>query len=48
VGRHQQITNSWNAGVTRSGKTVTAVNVNYNDTIPSGGSTSFGFQGTYR
>ncbi|WP_426514607.1 cellulose binding domain-containing protein [Dactylosporangium sp. McL0621] len=44
---NQQIGSSWNAGVTSSGRTVTAVNMNYNGTIPPGGSTSFGFQGTY-
>jgi hypothetical protein len=44
---NQVITSSWNAGITSSGRTVTAVNLNYNGTIPPGGSTSFGFQGTY-
>ncbi|MFI5914135.1 glycoside hydrolase family 48 protein [Dactylosporangium sp. NPDC051541] len=44
---NQQIGSSWNAGVTSSGRNVTATNLNYNGTIPPGGSTSFGFQGTY-
>jgi hypothetical protein len=42
----QQITSAWNAGVTQSGSAVTAKNVGYNGAIGSGGSTSFGFQGT--
>ncbi|WP_261966074.1 cellulose-binding domain-containing protein [Dactylosporangium matsuzakiense] len=46
-GGNQQISSSWNAGLTSSGRAVTAVNLNYNGTIPPGGSTSFGFQGTY-
>ncbi|WP_344615733.1 cellulose binding domain-containing protein [Dactylosporangium salmoneum] len=44
---NQQITNAWNAGCTQSGRTVTAVNLGYNGTIPPGGSTTFGFQATY-
>jgi hypothetical protein len=43
----QSITSSWNAGVTTSGGTVTARNVDWNRTIPANGTASFGFQGTY-
>ncbi|WP_308190763.1 arabinofuranosidase catalytic domain-containing protein [Streptomyces sp. HPF1205] len=43
----QKITNGWNATVTQSGQAVTAVNMSYNSTIAAGGSTSFGFQGTF-
>jgi hypothetical protein len=43
----QKITGSWNAQVTQSGKTVTASNVSYNGSVPAGGSTSFGMQGTW-
>jgi hypothetical protein len=43
----QTITNSWNAGVTGSGGTVTARNLDWNRTIPANGTASFGFQGTY-
>ncbi len=44
---NQQITNAWNATVTQSGAAVTATNLSYNGSIAPGGSTSFGFQGTY-
>ncbi|GAA2070812.1 GH12 family glycosyl hydrolase domain-containing protein [Actinomadura alba] len=43
----QRVTNAWNAGVTQSGAAVTARNVAHNASIPAGGSTSFGFQGTW-
>lgn len=43
----QKITNAWNATVTQSGENVTAVNMSYNGGVPAGGSTSFGFQGTW-
>ncbi len=43
----QSITSSWNAGVTTSGGSVTARNVDWNRTIPVNGTASFGFQGTY-
>ncbi|MGJ6970079.1 cellulose binding domain-containing protein, partial [Streptosporangium sp. G11] len=46
-GGGQQITQIWNATQTQSGSTVTATNVGYNAAIPSGGSTSFGFNGSY-
>ena len=43
----QKITSAWSATVTQTGTSVTAKNVNYNATIGPGGSTSFGFQGTW-
>jgi hypothetical protein len=42
----QAITNSWNATLSGSSGAVTARNVGFNGSIPAGGSTSFGFQGT--
>jgi endoglucanase len=42
----QKITNAWNARTTQSGAVVTATDEGYNGTVPAGGSTSFGFQGT--
>jgi hypothetical protein len=44
---NQKVTNAWNATVTQSGGTVTATNVAWNGSVASGGSASFGFQGTY-
>ncbi|MFJ2580889.1 glycoside hydrolase family 6 protein [Kitasatospora aureofaciens] len=44
---NQQVTNGWNATVTQSGAAVSAVNASYNGTIAAGGSTGFGFQGSY-
>ncbi|MFJ8079663.1 glycoside hydrolase family 6 protein [Streptomyces sp. NPDC096205] len=44
---NQRVTNAWNAKVTQSGAAVTAANESYNGTLATGGSTSFGFQGTY-
>ena len=43
----QAITNAWNASVTQSGGQVSAVNQDYNASIPAGGSATFGFQATY-
>jgi endo-1,4-beta-xylanase len=43
----QKITNAWNATVTQTGTSVTATNASYNAIINPGGSTSFGFQGTW-
>ncbi|MFC9468651.1 cellulose 1,4-beta-cellobiosidase [Streptomyces coelicoflavus] len=43
----QKVTNSWNAKVSQSGAAVTAANESYNGTLSTGGSASFGFQGTY-
>ncbi|MDT0443643.1 glycoside hydrolase family 9 protein [Streptomyces johnsoniae] len=42
----QRITNAWNAVVTQSGQDVLARPVNWNGTVPPGGSVNFGFQGT--
>ncbi|WP_329332758.1 glycoside hydrolase family 6 protein [Streptomyces sp. NBC_00663] len=44
---NQKVTSGWNAKVTQSGTAVTAANESYNGTLATGGSTSFGFQGTY-
>jgi hypothetical protein len=43
----QRITNAWSATVGQNGNAVTATNVGYNATIPPGGNTTFGFQGTW-
>ena len=43
----QKVTSAWNAQVGQSGAKVTAVNLGYNGAVPAGGSTSFGFQGTW-
>ncbi|MFJ6983394.1 MULTISPECIES: glycoside hydrolase family 6 protein [unclassified Streptomyces] len=44
---NQRVTNGWNAKITQAGADVTAANENYNGTLPTGGSVSFGFQGSY-
>ncbi|MEU8261145.1 cellulose binding domain-containing protein [Micromonospora sp. NPDC048999] len=46
-GAGQQVTEAWNATVTQSGSSVTATNVSYNAGLPTNGSTSFGFNGTW-
>ena len=43
----QSITGSWNAAVTGTSGAISARNAGHNGSIPAGGSTSFGFQGTY-
>jgi peptidoglycan/xylan/chitin deacetylase (PgdA/CDA1 family) len=43
----QTVTSSWSATVAQSGSTVTATPASYNASLPAGGSTSFGFQGTF-
>ena len=43
----QKVTNAWNATTSQSGEAVTTTNMSYNATIPPGGNTSFGFQGTW-
>ncbi|MEU9649802.1 glycoside hydrolase family 6 protein [Streptomyces sp. NPDC048110] len=43
----QKVTNGWNAKVSQSGAAVTAANESYNGNLATGGSASFGFQGTY-
>ncbi|MER6384790.1 glycoside hydrolase family 6 protein [Streptomyces sp. NPDC001250] len=44
---NQQVTSGWNAQITQSGAAVTVANESYNNTLASGGSVSFGFNGTY-
>ncbi|MFF8971086.1 glycoside hydrolase family 6 protein [Streptomyces sp. NPDC014995] len=44
---NQKVTSGWNAKITQSGTAVTAANEGYNGTLATGGSVSFGFQGTY-
>ncbi|WP_431882844.1 cellulose binding domain-containing protein [Micromonospora gifhornensis] len=46
-GAGQRVAEAWNATVSQSGAAVTARNVGYNGTIPTNGSTSFGFNGTW-
>jgi hypothetical protein len=46
-GGNQAITNSWNAAVTSSGTSVTAINMSYNGAIGAGGNTTFGFQASF-
>lgn len=43
----QHVTSAWNAQVSQAGTVVTAANEAYNGTIATGGSASFGFQGTF-
>ncbi|WP_308290778.1 cellulose-binding domain-containing protein [Micromonospora sp. RL09-050-HVF-A] len=42
----QRITGGWNAQVSQVGSTVTARNAAWNGSVPAGGSTEFGVQGT--
>ncbi|MFF4358860.1 glycoside hydrolase family 6 protein [Streptomyces sp. NPDC001604] len=44
---NQKITNFWNSKISQSGAAVTAANESYNGGLATGGSVSFGFQGTY-
>lgn len=44
---NQQITSGWNAKIIQSGAAVTAANESYNGTLATGGSISFGFNGSY-
>ncbi|MFF5978716.1 glycoside hydrolase family 6 protein [Streptomyces olindensis] len=44
---NQKVTSGWNAKLSQSGTAVTATNETYNGTLATGGSVSFGFQGTY-
>ena len=43
----QKVTNAWSAGISQSGPAVTVTNASYNGTIASGGSATFGLQGTW-
>ncbi|WP_328937185.1 glycoside hydrolase family 6 protein [Streptomyces tauricus] len=44
---NQKVTSGWNAKLSQSGTAVTAANESYNGTLSTGGSVSFGFNGTY-
>ncbi|MEU9974593.1 glycoside hydrolase family 6 protein [Streptomyces sp. NPDC051014] len=44
---NQKVTSFWNSRITQSGTAVTAANETYNGTLASGGSVSFGFNGSY-
>ncbi|MGC4808249.1 non-reducing end alpha-L-arabinofuranosidase family hydrolase [Micromonospora sp. DT233] len=46
-GAGQTVTQAWNAGVTQSGTAVTARNVDYNGAVPTNGTVSFGFNGSW-
>src|SRR5688500_8498045 len=46
-GAGQTVTQAWNATVTQSGSAVTARNVSHNGTLATGGTTSFGFNGSW-
>ncbi|MFF9643035.1 cellulose binding domain-containing protein [Kitasatospora aureofaciens] len=41
------ITNTWNASVSQSGRSVNAQNVSYDATVPQGGSVQWGFRATW-
>jgi hypothetical protein len=43
----QTITQLWSGSVTQSGSQVTVTNASYNGSIPTGGSASFGFNGSW-
>ncbi|MCX3288755.1 glycoside hydrolase family 6 protein [Streptomyces sp. NEAU-H22] len=43
----QKVTSGWNAKISQSGAAVTAANEAYNGQLATGGSVSFGFQGSY-
>lgn len=47
LGSGQTITSGWNATYSPTSGQVTATNVNYNAAIPSGGTTSIGFQASH-
>ncbi|MCH5670488.1 glycoside hydrolase family 6 protein [Streptomyces gilvus] len=44
---NQKVTSYWNAKVSQSGAAVTAANETYNGTLATGGSVSFGLNGSY-
>ncbi|MCC8250631.1 non-reducing end alpha-L-arabinofuranosidase family hydrolase, partial [Saccharothrix luteola] len=46
-GAGQTVTQSWSTSLTQSGSAVTAKNVSYNGSIATGGSASFGFNGSW-
>ncbi len=43
----QKITNAWNGSYTQTGENVTSTSASYNGSIPAGGNTTLGFQGTW-
>ncbi|WP_338496070.1 endo-1,4-beta-xylanase [Streptomyces sp. SJL17-4] len=43
----QRVTQAWNAAVTQTGAEVAAANLPYNATVAPGGSTAFGFNGSW-
>ncbi|MER6756224.1 cellulose binding domain-containing protein [Micromonospora echinofusca] len=43
----QTVTQAWNTALTQSGPAVTAKNVSHNGAIPTNGTTSFGFNGSW-
>ncbi|MFI5842499.1 non-reducing end alpha-L-arabinofuranosidase family hydrolase [Catenuloplanes sp. NPDC051500] len=45
-GAGQTVTQAWNTTLTQSGAAVTAKNVSYNGAVPTGGTVSFGFNGS--
>ncbi|SCF21485.1 non-reducing end alpha-L-arabinofuranosidase family hydrolase [Micromonospora chokoriensis] len=46
-GAGQTVTQAWSTAVTQSGSAVTAKNVSYNGSVPTNGSVSFGFNGSW-
>jgi Glycosyl hydrolase family 62/Cellulose binding domain len=46
-GAGQTVTQAWNTTLTQSGSAVTARNVSYNGSIPTNGTVSFGFNGSW-
>src|SRR3954466_10639137 len=46
-GAGQTVTQAWNTTLTQSGSTVTAKNMGYNAAVPTGGTVSFGFNGSW-
>ncbi|MGW7425014.1 glycoside hydrolase family 6 protein [Streptomyces sp. NPDC054813] len=44
---NQKVTSYWNSRISQSGTAVTAANETYNGTLATGGSVSFGFNGSY-
>ncbi|MET8360239.1 non-reducing end alpha-L-arabinofuranosidase family hydrolase [Micromonospora sp. NPDC005171] len=46
-GAGQTVTQSWNTSLTQSGSAVTAKNVGYNGAVPTNGTVSFGFNGSW-
>jgi hypothetical protein len=43
----QTVTQAWNTSLTQSGSAVTAKNVSYNGAVPTNGTVSFGFNGSW-